>query len=125
LIGTIKENICRVQKVQYADLMNAWEDAQGFDTREGFKVRTLLRHNAETGEIETNRGARLPETLCKALWKRHGGKVQDAEKGMAVQGLPLEIGHFRWTEAKERNLIIGCHIIPASEVIALAARLDW
>jgi hypothetical protein len=93
LVGTIKANICKVQGIEYGDLMAAWEDQQGIDPREGFKVRTLLRYDAEAKEIESNRGARLPETLCRALWKRHGGKVQDAEKGLTVEGLLL-LGAF-------------------------------
>jgi hypothetical protein len=125
LVGTIKANICNVQGVEYHHLMSAWEDQQGIDSREGFKVRTLLRYDAKAKEIESNRGARLPETLCRALWKRHGGKVQDAEKGLPVEGLPIAVGHFNWTGVGDGNLTIGCHTIPASEVIALAARLEW
>jgi len=125
LVGTIKANICKVQGIEYHDLMAAWEDQQGIDPREGFQVRTLLRYDAKAKEIESNRGARLPETLCRALWKRYGGKVQDAEKGLAVEGLPIAVGHFNWTGVGDGNLTIGCHTIPASEVIALAARLDW
>jgi hypothetical protein len=127
LIGTIKENICKVQKVEYSDLMSEWEDLQGINYQSEMRKRTgtLLRFNPDHGDIETNRGARLPETLCKALWKRYGGKVQDTEKGLPVEELPIALGHFNWTEAKDGNLTIGCHIIPASEVIALAMGRDW
>lgn len=127
VIGTIKENICKVQKVDYSSLMSEWEDLQGIDYQTEMRKRTgtLLRFNPDHGDIETNRGARLPETLCKALWKRYGGKVQDTEKGLPVEGLPIALGHFNWTEAKDGNLTIGCHIIPASEVIALAMGRDW
>lgn len=127
IIGTIKENICKVQKVDYSSLMSEWEDLQGIDYQTEMRKRTgtLLRFNPDHGDIETNRGARLPETLCKALWKRYGGKVQDTEKGLPVEGLPIALGHYNWTEAKDGNLTIGCHIIPASEVIALAMGRDW
>ena len=127
IIGTIKANICKVQGVEYSDLMSEWEDLQGINYQTEMRKRTgtLLRFNPDEGDIETNRGARLPETLCKALWKRYGGKVQDTEKGLPVEGLPIALGNFNWTESKDGNLTIGCHIIPASEVIALAMGRDW
>jgi hypothetical protein len=127
IIGTIKANICNVQKVDYSSLMSEWEDLQGINYQTEMRKRTgtLLRFNPDCGDIETNRGARLPETLCKALWKRHGGKVQDTEKGLPVEGLPIALGNFNWTKSEEGNLTIGCHIIPASEVIALAMGRDW
>ena len=127
IIGTIKTNICKVQKVEYSDLMSEWEDLQGIDFQSETRKRTgtLLRFNPDEGDIESNRGARLPETLCKALWKRYGGKVQDTEKGLPVEGLPIALGNFNWTASADGNLTIGCHIIPASEVIALAMGRDW
>ena len=127
IIGTIKENICKVQKVEYTALMSEWEDLQGIDFQTEVRKRTgtLLRFNPDEGDIESNRGARLPETLCKALWKRYGGKVQDTEKSLPVEGLPIALGNFNWTASADGNLTIGCHIIPASEVIALAMGRDW
>ena len=125
IIGTIKSDICKVQKIDYGHLMSEWEELNGMERGEGFKVKTLLRFNPDEGDIESNRGARLPETLCKALWKRYGGKVQDTEKGLPVEGLPIALGNFNWTKSEEGNLTIGCHIIPASEVISLAMGRDW
>ena len=127
IIGTIKETICKVQGIEYSDLMHEWEDLQGIDYQTEMRKRTgtLLRFNPDEGDIETSRGARLPETLCKALWKRYGGKVQDTEKGLPVEGLPIALGNFNWTESINGNLTIGCHIIPASEIIALAMGRDW
>lgn len=127
IIGTIKQNICKVQDVEYSDLMSEWEDLQGINYQTEIRKRTgtLLRFNPDEGDIETNRGARLPETLCKALWKRYGGKVQDTEKSLPVEGLPIALGSFNWTKSEEGNLTIGCHIIPASEIIALAMGRDW
>lgn len=126
IIGTIKQNICKVHKVEYTDLLSEWEDLQGitFQTETRKRTGTLLRFNPD-GDIESNRGARLPETLCKALWKRYGGKVQDTEKGLPVEGLPIALGNYNWTASADGNLTIGCHIIPASEVIALAMGRDW
>lgn len=127
IIGTIKQNICKVQKIDYSHLMSEWEDLQGINYQSDMKQKTgtLLRFNPDHGDIESNRGARLPETLCKALWKRYGGKVQDTEKGLPVEGLPIALGNFNWTASADGNLTIGCHIIPASEVIALAMGRDW
>jgi len=125
IIGTIKENICKVQKIEYGHLMSEWMETAGVDLQSDTRTGTLLRFNPDEGDIETNRGARLPETLCKALWKRYGDKVQDTEKGLPVEGLPIALGSFNWTAAADGNLTIGCHIIPASEVISLAMKRDW
>jgi hypothetical protein len=118
----LRERIANVQKVNLSDLVTEWEDRSGVTFRYHVKT-TWLRLTGE--DIETSLGARLPVTLCKALWKRHGGKVQDAEKKLPVEGLPIAFGNFNWTSAADGNLKVGCHVIPASEIIALAARLDW
>lgn len=125
IIGTIRENICKVQKIEYGHLMTEWMAMAGIDAGSDMKATTLLRFNPDEGDIETNRGARLPETLCKALFKRYGDKVQDTEKGLPVEGLPIALGSFNWTKSEAGNLTIGCHIIPASEVISLAMKRDW
>jgi hypothetical protein len=87
-------------------------------------AETMLRINGE--DVETSRGARLPVTLAKGLWKRYGTLVRLVSHGQDVQpSLPIQIGPFMWTHGKDRNLVIGCHTLPAGEVELLADRNGW
>ena len=121
-----QEIISRYKKAGYQrhEIIRAWEEISNKEFYEGTGLgRVLLRQKDD--EIETSRGARLPSTLCKALFKRHKDKVLQTEKQEKVDGLPIAVGSFTWGESKDGNLQIGCHIIPASEIILLAEKLGW
>ena len=87
-------------------------------------AETMLRINGD--DVETSRGARLPVTLAKGLWKRYGTLVRLVSHGQDVEAsLPIQIGPFMWTHGKDRNLVIGCHTLPAREVELLADSNGW
>lgn len=86
-------------------------------------AKTYLRINGE--EIETSRGARLPLAIGKGLWKRYDGLVRQIAQGADVKdSLPIAVGIFSWHTGKDGNLGIGCHTIPAGEIIALFERAE-
>ena len=93
---------------------NSREDG-GFQST---SAKTYLRINGE--EIETSRGARLPLAIGKGLWKRHEGLVRQIAQGADVKdSLPLAVGIFSWHSGRDGNLGIGCHTIPAEEIVTL------
>lgn len=80
---------------------------------------TLLRIDGD--EIETSKGARVSiddgRTLYQLLAKRrHEDYAPLAE---------ISVGHYRFIKSTPTEIHIGCHVIPWSEVDAIAARLGW
>lgn len=84
----------------------------------------LLRVKGE--EVETNAGAMVPESLCRALWSRFGKVIEDIKNKLDVSDrLPIQIGHFSLREAKDGICSIGCHKIKAEEITEIAKQRGW
>ena len=105
--------------------------------------RNLVRLTADGAEVITSGGARVPASIARALWKRHGALMREAATAEAapafpgIDGAPTPFGHFEWTAWKELpaearasgggrwGLRVGCHLIAAADLCRLADRAEW
>jgi hypothetical protein len=104
--------------------------------------RALVRLTADGAEVITSDGARLPASIARALWKRHGDLMREAATAEAApafpgDGAPIPFGPFQWTgweaatpEARASGggawaLRVGCHRICAADLCRMAARHAW
>ena len=104
--------------------------------------RDLVRLTADGGEVLTSGGARVPASIARALWKRHGALMAEAATAEAApafpgDGAPIPFGPFAWTgfeaatpEARASGggawaLRVGCHRICAADLCRMAARHAW
>jgi hypothetical protein len=105
--------------------------------------RALVRLTANGAEVITSEGARVPASIARALWKRHGALMVSAVTAEAapafpgVDGAPIPFGHFSWNgweaaspEAAASGggawaLRVGCHRICAADLCRLAVRAGW
>jgi hypothetical protein len=105
--------------------------------------RHLLRLSADGGEVITSGGARVPASIARLLWKRHGALMAEAVDAASVPPFPnadgaaIPFGPFAWTgwteadanarEAGAGNwlLRVGCHLISPADLCRMAARHAW
>ena len=105
--------------------------------------RHLLRLSADGGEVITSGGARVPASIARLLWKRHGGLMAEAVTAASVPAFPnsdgaaIPFGPFSWTgwdeadanarEAGAGNwlLRVGCHRISPADLCRMASRHAW
>jgi phosphoglycolate phosphatase-like HAD superfamily hydrolase len=105
--------------------------------------RNLLRLSADGGEVITSGGARVPASIARMLWKRHGGLMAEAVEAASVPAFPnadgaaIPFGPFTWTgwieadanarEAGAGNwlLRVGCHRISPADLCRMANRNAW
>jgi hypothetical protein len=123
-------NIAEVNQIEAHELRARFEEISGKEFRSwhSFSNLAMLRINGE--EIETNRGARLPASLVKILWKRYGQVVRAADQKILGAEFtnpeyPIKVGPFDWYGTQDGVLTIGCHKIPASEIVMLADKAGW
>jgi hypothetical protein len=105
--------------------------------------RALVRLTADGSEVITSEGARVPASIARALWKRHGDLMREAATAEAAPAFPgaestgIAFGPFTWTgwealpaEARASGggrwgLRVGCHRIAAADLCRLAVRAEW
>jgi hypothetical protein len=99
--------------------------------------------SADGGEVITSGGARVPASIARMLWKRHGGLMAEAVEAASVPAFPnsdgaaIPFGPFNWNgwieadanarEAGAGNwlLRVGCHRISPADLCRLANRHAW
>lgn len=104
--------------------------------------RHLIRLSADGSEVITSGGARVPASIARILWKRHGALMREAVTAASVpafpgDGSPIPFGPFAWTgwiEADENAraagagawlLRVGCHLISPADLCRMAKRAKW
>jgi hypothetical protein len=104
--------------------------------------RNLVRLTADGSEVITSDGARVPASIARALWKRHGALMREAATAEAAPAFPgdgagIAFGPFNWTgwealpeEARASGggawgLRVGCHRIAAADLCRMAGRAEW
>ena len=104
--------------------------------------RHLIRLSADGSEIITSGGARVPVSIARLLWKRHGALMREAVNAASVpafpgDGAPIPFGSFHWTAweaaseaAREAGagawlLRVGCHLISPADLCRMAERAKW
>ena len=112
-------------KILSYDLLQQFEIQAGYCFYGNDRIGSALRLASNGKDIETNRQARVPVTLCKALFKRFKAKVLASAKEEEVEGLPIAIGSFNWVASAKGVMQIGCHKIEANEILRLADKLEW
>lgn len=76
-----------------------------------FNNKTYLRLSSDGENIETSRGARIPVTVAKGLWRR-------LQRNESIDGMNL--GHYTVNTFLNDILTVGCHKIPFSELEIIA-----
>ena len=121
-----------------------WQGHADVHTRATYAAhRHLLRLSADGGEVITSGGARVPASIARLLWKRHGGLMAEAVEAASVPAFPnsdgaaIPFGPFNWTgwdeadanarEAGAGNwlLRVGCHRISPADLCRMANRHAW
>ena len=121
-----------------------WQGHADVHTRATYAAhRNLIRLSADGGEVITSGGARVPASIARLLWKRHGGLMAEAVEAASVppfpnaDGAPIPFGPFTWTgwieadanarEAGAGNwlLRVGCHLISPADLCRMAKRHAW
>jgi hypothetical protein len=101
--------------------------------------RDLIRVSADSAEVITSGGARVPLALVAALWRRHGAEISAAAAEPCALTFPeaRRVGTFAWigyglgdsaawsSGGGASALLIGCHKVGAEDVARLARRLAW
>lgn len=105
--------------------------------------RHLIRLSADGSEVITSGGARVPASIARLLWKRHGALMAEAVTAASVPPFPnadgaaIPFGPFAWTgwteadaNAREAGagawlLRVGCHLISPADLCRMAARHAW
>ena len=121
-----------------------WQGHADVHTRATYAAhRNLLRLSADGGEVITSGGARVPTSIARLLWKRHGALMAEAVTAASVPAFPnadgaaIPFGPFTWTgwieadanarEAGAGNwlLRVGCHRISPADLCRMANRHAW
>ena len=121
-----------------------WQGHADVATRATYAAhRNLLRLSADGGEVITSGGARVPASIARLLWKRHGALMSEAVTAASVPAFPnadgaaIPFGPFSWTgwdeadanarEAGAGNwlLRVGCHRISPADLCRMASRHAW
>ena len=105
--------------------------------------RHLIRLTADGGEVITSDGARVPASIARLLWKRHGALMAEAVEAASVPAFPnadgaaIPFGPFNWTGWEEADanareagagnwlLRVGCHRISPADLCRMASRHAW
>jgi hypothetical protein len=105
--------------------------------------RHLIRLSADGGEVITSGGARVPASIARLLWKRHGALMAEAVTAACVPAFPnsdgaaIPFGPFTWTGWEEADanareagagnwlLRVGCHRISPADLCRMASRHAW
>ena len=72
---------------------------------------SAMRLRVKEGEVQTTHGARVPVIEARKLYRA-------IKAGLDVVG--QQVGYYRVTRVTDSELVIGCHIIPMSEVERIA-----
>jgi hypothetical protein len=121
-----------------------WQGHADVHTRATYAAhRNLLRLSADGGEVITSGGARVPASIARILWKRHGGLMAEAVEAASVPAFPnadgaaIPFGPFTWTGWEEADanareagagnwlLRVGCHRISPADLCRMAKRHAW
>lgn len=126
-------NIAELNQIEAHELRICFEAVSGKEFQswygtQAWDSQAMLRINGE--DVETSKGARLPASLVKVLWKRYGQVVRAADQKIlgtefSNPEYPIKVGPFDWHGTQDGVLTIGCHKIPASEIVRLADKAGW
>lgn len=131
-ISECLRNIAELNQIEEHQLRVRFEAVSGKEFLawygQAWNSQAMLRINGE--DVETSKGARLPASLVKVLWKRYGQVVRAADqkilgKEFTNPEYPIKVGPFDWYGTQDGVLTIGCHKIPASEIVMLAEKAGW
>lgn len=81
---------------------------------DALKKGTFLRLSFDGDNVETSRGACIPVTVAKGLWRR-------LQRNESIDGMSL--GRYTVGTLKDGILIVGCHQIPFGELEIIAQLL--
>lgn len=73
-------------------------------------------------EVETSRGARVPEGIASRVFRRH---AEELSKPRHVFTPPVQVGPFAMREVRDGRVIIGCHEIRQDGLLELAKERNW
>jgi hypothetical protein len=93
--------------------------------RLGMWPGALLRYDAESNEIQTSMGARVPVSHAQRAY-RFVAALKAAKREWKRNGHTFHIGHFGLDSVdKKGNIKAGCHYITWTEIASLARAMNW
>lgn len=112
-----QEKIRKAEKIkQQAEDLEKWRN--GEDIRSYFEV-TALRIQGD--EIQTTKGARIPVSHAIRAWPILKQMIEDGCFMSDIRSIRL--GHYTANHISDKGLTVGCHLIPFSELYAIANQL--
>lgn len=113
-----QDKIRKAEKIkQQAEDLEKWRN--GEDIRSYFEV-TALRIKGD--EIQTTKGAKIPVSHAVRAWPILKKMIED---GCFMSDLrSIRFGHYTANHISDKGLTVGCHLIPFSELFAIANQLN-
>lgn len=103
------------EEKRLAEDVEAWKQGVGIHLSYGF-TRLPVALRIQQDRIETSHGASVPLLAARELWDRL--KRREPLHGMVI-------GDYTVTGFDGSTLTVGCHQIPAKEILKMARALNW